>query len=221
MPMKENNHSSGGEAPFGSSWRRFWSRFRQAPEPSCAHKLYSELVHHARYPLYYDHLGVPDTPEGRFEILALHVGLAIRRLGQGGDEARASAQALFDLMMADLDMNLRELGVGDLSVGKQVKRLASQFYARLDVLNKAFDEDNHELLRPMLATNAYNGGATPSAANLNRMINLLASLERSFSRHDVEDVKSGRIVLPAESALADLDGTGAGTPAEPNDHPSP
>ena len=63
-------------------------------------------------------------------------------------------------MVADLDQNLRELGVGDLSVGKQVKRLAGQFYARLAVLNEAFDEGRIDALSPMLETNVY-GAATP------------------------------------------------------------
>ena len=125
------------------------------PNPRSRIRLYETLVPHARFSIYYRHLGVPDTPEGRFEILALHVGLTVRRLLALDDEGRAVGQALFDLMIADLDMNLRELGVGDLSVGKQVKRLAGLFYARLSVLNEVFDEGQTEALAPMLRTNVF------------------------------------------------------------------
>lgn len=198
MAMTENNHDHGEALHLGSSWARIWARFRRKSGPSTTHKIYSMLVHRARDPLYYDQLGVADIPEGRFEILALHVGLVIRRLGRDGEKARSLAQSLFDLMFADLDMNLRELGVGDLSVGKQVKRLAAQFYARLDVLNEAFDQQDHQRLRPMLVTNVYNGAATPSASQLDQLINLLVALEQCLDRQDTNELMKGVLVLPQD-----------------------
>lgn len=221
--MNENNHDAveigteGDIAKKGSAWSRFWRRFTSEPPPTAAHRLYSRLVQHARFPLYYQRLGAPDTPEGRFEILALHVGLTVRRLGALGDEGRALAQELFDLMVADLDMNLRELGVGDLSVGRQVKRLAGQFYARLAVLNEAFDgrgtgdgkgtgdEGAMEALAPMLITNIH-GGASDKPDRIAHLIAILAALEKALGRETPGELLAGRLTtLPDETALKAFD----------------
>lgn len=215
--MNENNHDTTEIRTSGSPWRRFWSRFVAKPEPSTAHRLYDRLVRHARFPLYYGRLGVPDTPEGRFEILSLHVGLTVRRLySQDGDslngDGRELGQALFDLMVADLDVNLRELGVGDLSVGKQVKRLAGQFYARLAVLNEAFDEGRMDVLSPMLSTNAY-GAVSPAPEKIAHLAGIITALKEALDHQPLADLLEGRITLPDEQALIALDDQGEiGTP---------
>lgn len=201
--MDENNHDTLSTASSGSTWSRFWSRFVAEPEPSVAHKLYERLVQHARFPLYYDRLGVPDTPEGRFEILSLHVGLTVRTLCNQDDEGRLIGQALFDLMVADLDMNLRELGVGDLSVGKQVKRLAGQFYARLAVLDEAFDQGKRDTLPPMLETNVY-GAASVRSEQVAGLALIIGALQDALDQQPASDLKEGRLTLPDEKALTAL-----------------
>ena len=202
--MTEDNQVQSAIAGWNSTWRRFLSFFVHVPEPTVSHQLYDRLVKHARLPFYYGELGVPDTPEGRFEILALHVGLTIRRLMQEEGAGRATAQSLMDLMIADMDVNLRELGVGDLSVGKQVKRLAGQLNARIDVLQKAFDSGDHGGLQPMLATNAYHGVETPSSAHLATLIGCLKVIEQELARQAVPDLAAGRLHLPDEQALRDV-----------------
>jgi len=199
----EHNRDHEGSVESRSTWRRFLSFFKHAPEPEAAHQLYSAAVNHARYPLYYDELKVPDTPEGRFEILALHVGLIIRRLLQESGPGQHVAQSLVDLMVADMDVNLRELGVGDLSVGKQVRRLAGQLNARMDVLKNAFDSGDHELLRPMLITNTYHGVATPSDQHLFHLMQICDQLEKSLASQAVTVLASGHIELPDEQTLRD------------------
>lgn len=199
--MTEHNRDQEGSVASAPAWRRFLAFFRHSPELTAAHRLYSTLVNNARYPLYYDDLSVPDTPEGRFEILAMHVGLAIRRLVQGGKAGRDVAQSLVDLMVADMDVNLRELGVGDLSVGKQVKRLAGQLNARIDVLKDAFDGGDHELLRPMLAINTYHGTAAPPDDHLTKLMRIFETIEKSLALQDVADLVTGRIDLPDDRAL--------------------
>lgn len=188
-----------------SSLSRFWAKFKPASEPSIPHKLYDVIVRHARFPLYYERLGVPDTPEGRFEVLALHAGLVVRRLVHAGEEEKAIAQSLFDLMFMDLDVNLRELGIGDLSVGKQVKRLAQQFYARLDVLEHGFEENgDHRELRSMLVNNLYHGAAKPSAGTLDQFISILVAIERCVAEQESSDLGKGMLFLPEEPMLLAL-----------------
>lgn len=87
---------------------------------------YAAIVNQARQPAFYIAGQVLDTPQGRFELIMLHAFLVMRRL----HDEPAFTQALFDLMFADFDLNLRELGVGDMGVGKRVKSWAQAFKGR-------------------------------------------------------------------------------------------
>ena len=98
-----------------------------------AAELYSGVVTAARAPAFYAELGVPDTVEGRYEMIVLHVVLLLRRMRQPGAGQKRLSQALVDFMAADLDRSIRELGVGDMSVGKFMKRLGEGLYGRAAV----------------------------------------------------------------------------------------
>jgi cytochrome b pre-mRNA-processing protein 3 len=104
--------------------------FRPRPAREAGRTLYARVVAQARQPAFYERLGVPDTVEGRFELYSLHVLLLIERLrGQGGEAGEVS-QSLFDTYLKGLDHALRELGVGDLSVGRKMRKLGEAFYGR-------------------------------------------------------------------------------------------
>jgi len=124
--------------------------------------LYGAIVAAARDPAFYAKWGVPDTLDGRFELIALHAFVALRRLKQADDSA-AFAQALFDTMFADLDRNLREMGVGDLSVGRQVKTMAKAFYGRIVAYERGLA--GADSLDDALRRNLY-GTASPTAAQI-------------------------------------------------------
>src|SRR5574340_1791889 len=96
-----------------------------------AHQLYISVVEQARRSEFYLELAVPDSLDGRFDLLTLHMFLLLNRLGQGGRAFRGLGQALFDLMFADMDQSLRELGVSDTAVGGRVKAMARAFYGRV------------------------------------------------------------------------------------------
>jgi cytochrome b pre-mRNA-processing protein 3 len=81
-------------------------------------------------------MGVPDTPNGRFELYSLHVLLLLRRLKGAGEAGAETAQVLFDTFISSLDDALREQGVGDLSVAKKMRKLGEAFYGRV----KSYDE---------------------------------------------------------------------------------
>jgi len=112
--------------------------FFRSPAPDTAWALYDSAVRAARRPQTMLALGVPDTLDGRFELVTLHVALLLRRV-QRAPGLEALGQGLVDLFVADMDQSLRELGAGDLSVGRKVKRMASAFYGRLEAYSAGLD----------------------------------------------------------------------------------
>lgn len=112
--------------------------FRPRAAQAMGRALYAHAVEQSREPALYGALGVPDTVEGRFEIYTLHVVLLLDRLRRQGDQAAETAQGLFDTYVKALDHALREMGVGDLSVGKKMRRLGEAFYGRVKSYEQAF-----------------------------------------------------------------------------------
>lgn len=117
----------------------------------------------ARRPGLYTALGVPDTVEGRFEALSLHVILVLRRLGQLPPPAADVAQDLVDSVFMQLDASLRELGIGDMGVPKRIKKLGASFYARAGAYGTALDAGDRTGLAETLARNVLDG-VEPEAA---------------------------------------------------------
>ena len=97
--------------------------------------LYEHIRDVARHPLLYRQGAVPDTIDGRFEMLVLHLGFVMRRLSAGDAEARAFAQDLFDRFVQDMDQGLREAGVGDLTVPKRLKTMTRVWYGHLRAMD--------------------------------------------------------------------------------------
>lgn len=124
---------------------KFSGLFRRDPNAAAAHALYAAAVTQARRDSFYLRGGVPDTIDGRFDMVALHAYLILRRLGREGKQASALSQAIFDIMFADMDQNLREIGVGDLSVGKKVKAMAKAFYGRIAAYDAGLEGGDREL----------------------------------------------------------------------------
>src|SRR5579872_1977646 len=110
---------------------------RRRPDKAAGQRLYAAAVAQARAPELYAELGAPDTPDGRFEIYTLYVLLVLDRLRGHGPAAAAVSQALFDTYLSGLDHGLRELAVGDLSVGKTMRKLGEAFYGRAKALDAA------------------------------------------------------------------------------------
>jgi cytochrome b pre-mRNA-processing protein 3 len=192
-----------GKQPAIAARARRWWRGLWPDGGGTADELYHALVNAARTPVFYRDLGVPDTAEGRFEMVGLHVALAVRRLRAAEPPADALAQELFDLMFADMDESLRHLGVGDLKVGGEIKRLAAQFYARLSALDAAFQGEPADRLRTMVRTNVYHGGAAPSARQLAALVAHIVAVEQTLRTQSSAAVASGRIALAPPRRPAD------------------
>lgn len=185
--------------------RGLWGRWRRAERADAerreiARQLYRDAVAQARKPFWYRDLHVPDTPEGRFEMIALHVALLLRRLRTEGTPGQALSQQLFDAMFVDLDGSLRELGVSDLSVGSYIKRLAGNLYARLDALDKSLegagDSGVAPELKPMLRANVYLGGE-PDDAQVAALARCLIEQDRALAAQEGAALCDGKVVWPA------------------------
>ncbi|MFC7693414.1 ubiquinol-cytochrome C chaperone family protein [Paeniroseomonas aquatica] len=108
---------------------------------------------------------MPDTLDGRFDLVGLHVALLIRRLRQDPDPRGAAvAQAVFDAMFADMDINLREMGVSDLAVGKRVRRMWEAFHGRCLAYETALDAGDQAALATALDRNVWRAEAAAAAS---------------------------------------------------------
>jgi cytochrome b pre-mRNA-processing protein 3 len=134
-------------------------RFQRNPARGAAERAYQRVVEQARRPEFFTGYGVPDTLDGRFELICLHAFFYLHRLKTEPDAA-AVGQHFFDTMFADFDRSLREIGTGDLSVGRQVKRMAEAFYGRVRAYELGLDGDA-AALAAALVRNLY--GTAPAA----------------------------------------------------------
>ena len=140
---------------------RLFAALRRPIEEGAADTLYRSIVKQSRQPEFYSECGVPDTPDGRYDMIVAHVVLILRRLRRAPSNTKDLAQALFDLMFADMDQNLREMGVGDLAVGKRVRAMAKAFYGRLAAYDAALSNGDDDALRSALRRNLFRN-ATPT-----------------------------------------------------------
>jgi cytochrome b pre-mRNA-processing protein 3 len=137
--------------------------FREKRHDRVGFALYGAAVRAARAPYFYTELGVADTLDGRFDLVGLHVCLLIRRLGELAEPGPAVAQAVFDAMFSDMDVNLRELGVGDLSVGKRVRAMWEALHGRARAYEQPLAAGDAAALAASLARNVWRGAAPAGA----------------------------------------------------------
>ena len=143
-----------------------FNHFRKPPiaPTGTIEAIYGMIVTQAREPLFYRDLAVPDTVNGRFDLLLLHLWLVLRRL-KSVAAGTALSQALFDHFCADMDDNLREMGVGDLAVPKRMQAFGEAFYGRSTAYDMALT-DGHEALAQALCKNVLNGENIDKARQL-------------------------------------------------------
>jgi cytochrome b pre-mRNA-processing protein 3 len=169
--------------------------FRRDRNAGAAQALYDRIVVAARQPAFYRALGVPDSVDGRFELIALHLFLVLHRLKQAGEPtAAALAQSLFDATFADMDASLREMGAGDLGVGRRVKQMATGFYGRAAAYEEGLAGTGG--LEEALRRNLY-GTANPAPAEIAAMARYLRATAESLARQPEAALGEGRVEFPA------------------------
>jgi cytochrome b pre-mRNA-processing protein 3 len=133
-------------------------------KPNSIAVLYDAIVAAARQPHFYENGGVPDTLDGRFDLIVLHLFLVLERMEA---ETEGSRQRLIDYFFLDMDRSLREIGVGDLSVGKKVRKMAEAFYGRITTYTKAIEQGEAALVEA-LQRNVFAGESNSAALGLAR-----------------------------------------------------
>jgi len=172
--------------------------FRRSPKSTIA-ALYGAIVAQARLPVFYAGLGVPDTVLGRFDLIVLHLVLLLRRLRAGEAAHRALAQGVFDAFCRDMDHNLREMGISDQGVPRQMHKVGAAFYGRAQAYEAALAEPG-DGLAAALARNVYGLDEPPVAAvtlatYVRQAVDMLAGQE-------LGSLAAGRVSLPVPQAPA-------------------
>lgn len=180
--------------------------FTPQPDKSYAQHLYLALVAQARNLVFYEKLGVPDTLDGRFDLIVLHMHLVLQRLQQGFERSpqlRERSRLLIEYYFADMDRSLREMGVGDTGVSYRVQKMSSAFYGRLEAYGMA--GDNPEIWPEALRRNIYGTCTdTPDETQITTLItyirvsqDLLTQLPDTF---DGASLRFATLEAPATTA---------------------
>jgi len=151
--------------------------FRNRANEDAAAATYAGIVGAARQPRLFSEIGVPDTLAGRYEVLVIHLFLFLYRLKDESDDIRRHSQRVFDLMFRDLDRSLREMGVGDLSVPKRIKKLASAFYGRTAAYDAALTSGDRVGLEVAVLRNVFGGDVAQASEARRLAAYMLASCE--------------------------------------------
>jgi cytochrome b pre-mRNA-processing protein 3 len=144
----------------------FLRKKRQNERRGTIERLYGAIVARARNPFFYAQMKAPDTVEGRFDLIVLHLFLANDRLAALGDDGKQLAQELLDFFFEDMDASLREIGIGDLSVPKKMRSLAEAYLGRSAAYQAAIAAGDEGALAAALSKNIYGEDSTTPEAKL-------------------------------------------------------
>lgn len=171
------------------------SVFMSRRDRDAAQKLYSSIVGRARTPDLFSVYGVDDSLDGRFDMILLHLFLVVDRLQAiGSDEALHLAQTVQEVMIDDMDRNLREMGVGDMSVGKKVKQMGEAWFGRRTAYFQALgQEDPKAAMARAFERNVFPGASGDRAA---RLADYALSMRQTLSLLTLSEIGSFAANLP-------------------------
>lgn len=145
-------------SPLKNAWSALRTRFfAQQERIDKVHELYAAIVQQARQAVFYKEWGVPDSLDGRFDLIVLHLHLVAREFSSPEPAEKNLHQALLGLFFSDMDRSLREMGVGDLSVGKKIRNMAEAYYGRANAYEEALSSEDEQKLHEAIGRNLYGG----------------------------------------------------------------
>jgi len=158
-----------------------------------AASVYEAARSHIRAPVFYDALGVEDSFEGRFDLLLVHIFLIYRAAGPQSD----FSQRLFDILFADMERALRELGAGDMGIHKHMKRMMLAHNGRMNAYEQAMESGRAEALREALARNLYGENTKAAPESIDAMASYMHECAQDLSAQGREAILQGHIRFPA------------------------
>ena len=170
-----------------------------------AKTFYAHCVSRAREAVFFADFKVPDTVDGRFEMIALHTGLVINRVKAEGQSGQLLAQSIFDEMFLNMEMACRQIGIGDLSVPKHIKRMMKALQGRALTYEDAAQIDREELELTMLR-NIYATAGTIGQDIITPMAEYVLACTQKLATQSMENFMNGQIEfspLPAKGANND------------------
>jgi cytochrome b pre-mRNA-processing protein 3 len=162
-----------------------------------AERAYRRVVEHARQPAFFTQFAVPDTLDGRYEMICLHAFLYLHRLKRERPQSASLSQAFFDALFADMDRGLRDVGTGDLGVGREVKRMAQGFYGRIRAYEEGLGEGG-TVLAAALARNVF-GTLAESSAESERLACWVRRASANLASQPTADLFAGNLRFPPAS----------------------
>lgn len=175
--------------------------FRRTPQNPNIAALYGTIVAQARAPVFYRDYGVPDTVDGRLEMIVLHLVLLLRRLSQAsGGALPPPGQELFDCFCRDIDDNFREMGVGDLAVPKRMRKVAEAYYGRAKAYESALAADDPAALEAAVARNVF--GAADVSLGARALAAYIRNTSAWLARRSPEELMQGGLAFPPFAAMA-------------------
>jgi cytochrome b pre-mRNA-processing protein 3 len=167
----------------------FQRMFGGRSERAALAPLYGAIVARGRDPFWYRDGGVPDTIDGRFDMVAAVTALVLLRLKAAGEPGRLPLLLLTEAFVADMDASLRQIGIGDHVVGKHVGRMMGALGGRLQAFRDAIDE---RAFAAAVRRNVFHE-APPSEAAAARVTARLWALCRGLSKTRVDELLAGRL----------------------------
>ena len=181
--------------------------FRRTPREDSIAVLYGAIVAQARDPAFYRNYRVPDTSNGRLEMIVLHSILVLSRLETESGSARPLGQALFDYFCSDVDANLREMGVGDMAVPRKMKAVAEAFYGRKRAYEAALAAPGLAELKAALIRNVY--PETGETSEAERLAAYMREAVGKLAAIDSAALLCGHLTFPDPATIAAPQPTGA------------
>jgi cytochrome b pre-mRNA-processing protein 3 len=160
---------------------------------SSIEKTYGEIVKQARRPELMINFHVTDNIDGRFDLLCLHMCLVLKRLKSNPELTRQYSQDLFDFMFLDMDQSLREMGVGDLSVGNRVKEMGKALLGRLQAYESVIDAED-DRLQEALIRNVYRGNIELSEY-ADKLANYTRQIDKKLANISINAIIEGKVTL--------------------------
>jgi len=177
-----------------------WPFSRRFRRPGTISTLYGMIVAQARLPCFYREYGVPDTVDGRFDLLVVHLSMVLQQFELRDTKFRELGQGLFDQFCRDMDHNLREIGIGDLSVPKEMNRIGEAFYGRSRAYAEALAREGDDELAITLARNVF-GASRPVQMGAFRLAAYMRRALSEVARLDADAALRGEMNFPNPAAV--------------------